>query len=129
LRLDEPLRPLDEDARVRLPEERLLPFDERLLPDDERLLALLARLPLPDERLLPDEERPLLPDEWRAASTFSDWGLVLTPARAKQLVEKVSELVSSWDEEEDVEGADQFVVAMTAYPRPGRLVRDPEDRS
>jgi predicted ArsR family transcriptional regulator len=71
------------------------------------------------------EERPLLPDEWRAASTFSDWGLRLTPARAKQLVEALSEVVSSWDEEE-VEGAEDFVVALTAYPRPGRIVRDPE---
>ena len=75
------------------------------------------------------EERPLLPDAWRAASTFSDWGLVLTPARAKQLVEALTAVVSSWDEEEDVEGADQFTVALTAFPRPGRLVQDPEDRS
>ena len=28
------------------------------------------------------EERPLLPAEWRAASTFSDWGLVCSPRRA-----------------------------------------------
>ncbi len=73
------------------------------------------------------EERPLLPDDWRGASTFSDWGLVLTPARAKQLVSAVAALIESWDEEEDVEGADHFTVAVTAYPRPGRLVRDPED--
>jgi predicted ArsR family transcriptional regulator len=73
------------------------------------------------------EERPLLPDEWRAASTFSDWGLVLTPARAKQLVEAVSRVVWSWDEEEGVEGAEQFTLALTAFPRPGRIVADPEE--
>ena len=73
------------------------------------------------------EERPLLSDEWRAASTFSDWGLTLTAGRARQLVRAVAELVESWDEEEDVEGAEQFVVALTAHPRPGRLVPDPED--
>src|SRR5690349_15426854 len=27
------------------------------------------------------EERPVLPDEWRRASTFSDWVVKLTPAR------------------------------------------------
>jgi DNA-binding transcriptional ArsR family regulator len=66
------------------------------------------------------EERPLLAPEWRAASTFSDWGLRLTPTRARQLVRAVAELVESWDEDdEDETQAAPFMIAVTAHPRPG----------
>lgn len=74
------------------------------------------------------EERPLLPEEWRAASTFSDWGLRLTPTRARELVRVVSELIEGWDEDEETaEDAAPFTVALTAHPRPGTVVADPDD--
>lgn len=71
------------------------------------------------------EERPLLPAEWRAASTFSDWGLRLTPTRARELVRAVSELIAGWEEDaEDAEGVGPFMIALTAHPRPGAVVQD-----
>jgi predicted ArsR family transcriptional regulator len=74
------------------------------------------------------EERPLLPPEWRAASTFSDWGLVLTPARARELMEAMSAVVAGWEEDEpDTEGAAPFVVALTTHPRPGAVSVPPAD--
>ena len=68
------------------------------------------------------EERPLLPAEWRAASTFSDYRIRLTAARARALVEHLDELLMDIDEEPD-ENADatDFVVELTAFPRPGLL--------
>ena len=74
------------------------------------------------------EERPLLPAEWRAASTFSDWGLVLTPARARELMEAMSAVVAGWEEDETGEGAAPFVVALTTHPRPGAVSAPPDER-
>lgn len=68
------------------------------------------------------EELPLVPDEWGAASTFSDWVVRLTPARAKALVDSVAELLmSSEEDEEGSEGAEQFVIQLHAFPFPGRV--------
>jgi predicted ArsR family transcriptional regulator len=66
------------------------------------------------------EERPLLPVEWRAASTFSDYGIRLTAGRARTLVDKLDQLLMAIDEEPDdnTEAVD-FVVQLTAFPRPG----------
>ncbi len=75
------------------------------------------------------EERPLLPADWRAASTISDWGLVLTPVRARKLMEAMSAVVAGWEEDEtDTEGAAPFVVALTTHPRPGAVSAPPSDR-
>jgi predicted ArsR family transcriptional regulator len=67
------------------------------------------------------EERSVLPDEWRAASTFSDWNVVLTPRRARALVEALGEVVAATDEEADDEDAAEFVVQLSAFPRPGTV--------
>jgi predicted ArsR family transcriptional regulator len=64
------------------------------------------------------EERSVLSDEWRAASTFSDWNLVLTPRRARALVEALATVVAATDEDEDDEAAAEFVVQLSAFPRP-----------
>ena len=67
------------------------------------------------------EERPLLPSEWRAASTFSDWEIRLTPARLAALLEA---LVATIEETEEVEAggdAAEVVVQLLAFPRPGRV--------
>jgi DNA-binding transcriptional ArsR family regulator len=65
------------------------------------------------------EERGLLPQEWRRASTYSDWGLRVTPARARALLDVLAETVEGWDEEPEAEDAGQFVVQLTAFPEPG----------
>ena len=72
-------------------------------------------------------ERRYLPLPWQEATTTSDWHLRLTPARARQLVEKMMELVDEWSEQEsssdDPEAAD-FVVNLNAFPRPGTVVTE-----
>jgi predicted ArsR family transcriptional regulator len=68
------------------------------------------------------EERGLLPDDWRAASTFSDWNVRLTPARARALVQALADIVGDVDEDpEDERGAAEFVVQLNAFPRPGTV--------
>ena len=68
------------------------------------------------------EERPILPEEWRRASTFSDWGIRLTPSRARALLEAMVTVIQETEEDEaDAAGAEDFVIQMTAFPRPGRL--------
>jgi len=73
------------------------------------------------------EERPLLPAAWRHASTLSDWGLMLTPTRAAELMGAMEAVVDGWDEDpDDHVDAGQFVVTLHAYPRPGALPLDEE---
>jgi len=68
------------------------------------------------------EERSTMSDEWRAASTFSDWEVKLTPRRALALVEALEQLVDGLDEnEQDDEGAADVVVQINAFPRPGNV--------
>ena len=68
------------------------------------------------------EESELLPEEWRAASTLSDWLLRLTPARAAALVAHLEEVVDATEEDLDDEaGAADFMVVLQAYPRPGTV--------
>ena len=74
-------------------------------------------------------ERRYLPEPWQRASTTSDWHLRLTAARAEQLVDRLSELIDGWDEEDDgTEGAGDFVVNLNAFPRPGTVVTEGAER-
>jgi len=66
------------------------------------------------------EDRPLLPQAWREASTFSDWTVRLTPARAQELTKTLMELVRTWQEDDEDDG-DEFIVTLHAFPRPGIL--------
>ena len=66
------------------------------------------------------EELPLLPEPWRAAVTYSDWVVRLTPTRAQLLVERLMEEMSAIDEEDD-ETAAEFVLQLSAYPYPGKV--------
>jgi predicted ArsR family transcriptional regulator len=67
------------------------------------------------------EEMPLVPREWGDASTFSDWVIKLTPARAKALVEALATMLSEAETEEDEEGAEDFVIQLSSFPYPGRV--------
>lgn len=66
------------------------------------------------------EELAVLPEEWRPTTTYSDWVLRLTPARAQRLVEH---LVTAMDdvEEEDDDAAAPYVVQVSAFPYPGKV--------
>lgn len=74
------------------------------------------------------EERALLPKAWLEASTLSDWQLRLTPARARELTEALIGVVQGWDEELAEESAADFVVQISAFPRPGVLGQPPQEQ-
>jgi DNA-binding transcriptional ArsR family regulator len=70
------------------------------------------------------EKRPLLSEEWRSASEFSDYVVRLTPASAKRLMDSLGEILQA-QEKETGEGAEDFVVQLTAFPYPGRVGGEP----
>jgi DNA-binding transcriptional ArsR family regulator len=68
------------------------------------------------------EELPLVPEEWGAASTFSDWVVHLTPRKAKALVDALAGVLMNTEEDDELaEGAEKFVVQLAAFPFPGRV--------
>ena len=75
------------------------------------------------------EERPLLPVAWRGTTDLSDWHVRLTPARARQLVDAIHEVIDGWpedaedpDDPDDPDGAtEEFVVCVQGFPQPGRV--------
>ncbi|MEV5961700.1 helix-turn-helix domain-containing protein [Kribbella sp. NPDC051952] len=75
------------------------------------------------------EERRYLPEPWQEASTTSDWHLRLTPNRAEQLVDALADLIEGWERDgEDEVGAASFVVNLNAFPRPGTVVLEGDER-
>ncbi|MCR1785128.1 helix-turn-helix domain-containing protein [Nocardioides carbamazepini] len=66
------------------------------------------------------EERPLLPDEWRAASTVSDWVHTVPAAKAAGLVARIKELIASC-EDEPGDDAVPFAFQIQAFPVPGHV--------
>ncbi|HEX4976246.1 MAG TPA: helix-turn-helix domain-containing protein [Nocardioides sp.] len=76
------------------------------------------------------EELPTLPLPWRRATTTSDWGMRLTPERARELMLAVTAVVDEWQEDaEDVEGAEAYVLQLHTFVRPGTLTPSPAVRS
>ncbi|MEP6815452.1 MAG: helix-turn-helix domain-containing protein [Marmoricola sp.] len=75
------------------------------------------------------EERPMLSQEWRNASSFSDWMLKVPASRAEELSTRLKAIVSEWDEDLDAEDAADFVVQLHAFPRPGVVDRPVEPGS
>ncbi|MGY2701009.1 MULTISPECIES: winged helix-turn-helix domain-containing protein [unclassified Nocardioides] len=67
------------------------------------------------------EELGLLPPAWSDATTYSDWVIKLTPARAKALVERLAEVLHAEPEQEDDDEAVQYVVQLNGFPYPGRV--------
>jgi DNA-binding transcriptional ArsR family regulator len=66
------------------------------------------------------EELPLVPEPWARASTFSDWVIRLTPARAQALVEALAGVLRDAEGDTEDEG-EQFVVQLSAFPLPGHV--------
>lgn len=71
------------------------------------------------------EERGLLPEPWRRATTVSDWNIRLTAPRARALLEAIVTVLTEVEEEPDDDAAVEFVVQLTAFPRPGTVAGDP----
>ncbi|MGN0064821.1 MAG: winged helix-turn-helix domain-containing protein [Nocardioides sp.] len=62
-----------------------------------------------------------LSEEWRAASTMSDWVVRLTPERARELKERMAAVAWEFYEDEDPEdapGARTFSVNLNTFPWP-----------
>jgi DNA-binding transcriptional ArsR family regulator len=77
------------------------------------------------------DERRYLPAPWRSASTTSDWHVRLTPERAEQLVRALMALIDEWNEDEDAHdtpGTGDFVINLNAFPRPGTVVLEGDER-
>ena len=69
------------------------------------------------------EERATMPEEWRHASTFSDWRCRLNPEQAERLIEVVAETIEGFEQAEELPADDPsgvpFAVMFQAFPRPG----------
>ena len=91
--------------------------------DDETMDAYLQSVVVVMTEMLQRaiEERPVLPDEWRRASTFSDWVVRLTPARARALIDAIGDDVQGVDEELEDPAAEDFVIQVHGFPLPGRI--------
>jgi DNA-binding transcriptional ArsR family regulator len=105
-------------------ESTLASLSDRSEDEQEEVEAYLQTVALMYTELLmqASAERVHLPVEWQRACTSSDWHLTLTPARAAELTERLTAVVSEWEEDEDVEGTGSFVVNLNAFPRPGTVV-------
>lgn len=66
------------------------------------------------------QERPLLPEQWRAASTASDWVVHLSPDRAREAVEQLTALIASL-QDETTPDAEPMVFQVQAFPSPGHV--------
>lgn len=73
------------------------------------------------------EERPLLPPAWRAATSFNDWVVRLSPARAEEVRDRILALLEQVAEEEGPD-AEQVVFQTHTFPLPGRVAPAPEHR-
>jgi DNA-binding transcriptional ArsR family regulator len=66
------------------------------------------------------EELPLLPEEWRDATTYSDWVVRLTPRRARAVIAQLMASMQEIDEEDDDDAA-PFMLQLNAFPYPGKV--------
>jgi len=74
-------------------------------------------------------EHRYLPEAWQKASTTSDWHLRLTAERAEELVNALVDVIQEFGEDaEDEAAAGNFVVNLNAFPRPGTVVLEGDER-
>ena len=86
------------------------------------VLTQVARL---QESLL---ERTELPRRWAAVTDDSDWTLWLTPRQARELMDKVHDVLrgaaeaAPHEKSAGAKGSAQYSINLHGFPRPGRLV-------
>ena len=66
------------------------------------------------------EELPLLPEAWRAATTYSNLTVRLTPAKARAVADALLAAMQEVDDEHDAEAA-PYVLQLNAFPYPGKV--------
>ena len=101
-------------------------WEEDPQPDDKEALdAYLQTVVVIYSQMLQQaiEERSTLADDWRNATTFSDWRFRLSPAQAKRLIETVDALVEEFEDAEELPADDPdgvpYTVMFAGFPRPG----------
>lgn len=69
------------------------------------------------------EERATLSEEWRNASSISDWRFRLNPSQARRLLEQVEAMIEEFEAEEELPeddpGGVPYTVMFHGFPRPG----------
>lgn len=70
------------------------------------------------------EEHALLPRQWQDATTFSDYQQRMTPARARELLDKLDAWLTAIPDEDDPEAVN-YVVQLGGFPYPGSVTPDP----
>ena len=98
-------------------------FEELTEPEDQEALdAYLQSVVVVYTQMLQQmiEERATLPDEWRNASTLSDWRFRLNPEQALRLIDTVTDLIEEFEDlpPDDADGV-PYTVMFSAFPRPG----------
>lgn len=78
------------------------------------------------------QERPELPQPWSEIADDSDWALWLTPAQAQQVMDRLHEVMRQAAETSPIhrgdapDDAEQFLIQLHGFPRPGSVVRPAE---
>jgi DNA-binding transcriptional ArsR family regulator len=77
---------------------------DRLVAQHRRMLAAHAA------------EREQLDDEWRTAVSLNDWGLRLSPARARALADELNEVLQRWRDEREEPDEPLVHVLLDLFP-------------
>ena len=101
-------------------------FETLTRPEDQEALdAYLQTVVVVYTQMLQQmiEERATLPEQWRNASTLSDWRCRLNPEQAERLINTVSDLIEEFEAAEELPADDPdgvpYTIMFHGFPRPG----------
>jgi DNA-binding transcriptional ArsR family regulator len=77
---------------------------DRIVAHQRRMLAAFAA------------ERERTDDEWRAAASLNDWALHLSPARARQLIGELNDVVQRWRDQSEEQDQPLVHVLLDLFP-------------
>ncbi|RBY75632.1 transcriptional regulator [Blastococcus sp. TF02-09] len=77
---------------------------DRIVAHQRRMLAAFAA------------ERESTDEEWRAAASLNDWALRLSPARARELIGELNDVVQRWRDEHEEDGQPLVHVLLDLFP-------------
>ncbi|TFV65361.1 UNVERIFIED_ORG: MarR family transcriptional regulator [Bacillus sp. AZ43] len=79
-------------------------LNDRVVAQQHRMLAAFAA------------ESDRLDDEWRSAASLNDWTLSLSPARARELIDELNDVVQRWRDEREEPGQPKVHVLLDLFP-------------
>ncbi len=77
---------------------------DRIVAHQRRMLAAFAA------------ERERTDDEWRAAASLNDWGVRLSPTRARELIGELNDVVQRWRDENEEQDQPLVHVLVDLFP-------------